>query len=491
MKMATAISLVLFMAIAASPSLGKEAEKTAGKPMKKFVTEQATFVLYMPEGWKASEGDQGKFKTLLVNDPSSLYSAAMFYGSSPTGKDVLALASFFANNIRKQLPDLNIVKVMASPDKKKVVFDANYTDRQKKRKEFRVWVTGGDGNFTYLSIEAPEGQLAGSRQLLLTILSNVRIMKGAMGATQPASAPAKVSFVPVRLPDGSASFQLPQGWKHQSFGTGFFVAKDPGGLYSFMVAAAEAVTPQLGVKGQGLVVSPYLAPSRALQFFAARQNLLPNMQFLQVIPRQDLGRQIGQVYTSGPVTVEEFVYSFTSQGQRCKGYSFGISFGSRLNTNWKLWHMTVAAPADQFDAFSPNFVTMCLSYKINDQFAQNYIAQGMAKLRQMQQQTSQMVARNAQDIHQMMQAAYDERQKSMDYIDYQRTNYIRGNSDWVSGMEGGTIYHSDSWGTKNTTTGEYYGGQPYNYFNFTGQNPKYNEQMQEINNRELYEKYRK
>jgi len=317
MKNAVAISLILLLAIFATPSHGQQASKTAGKPMKKYVTEQATFVLYMLEGWKASEADQGKFRTLFVNDPSGLYSAAMFYGSSPTGKDVLALASFFANNIRKQLPDLNIVKVMTSQDRKKVVFDAIYTDRQKKRKEFRVWITGGDGNFTYSSIEAPEGQLTGSRQLLLTILSNVQIMKGAIGATQAGSAPAKVSFVPVRLPDGSASFQIPQGWKHQSFGTGFFVAKDPSGLFSFMVAAAEAVTPQLGVKGKGLVVSPYLPPSRALQFFAARQNLLPNMQFLQVIPRQDLGRQIGQVHTSGPVTVEEFVYTFTSQGQRC------------------------------------------------------------------------------------------------------------------------------------------------------------------------------
>ena len=152
-----------------------------------------------------------RIRTFFVNDPSGLYSAAMFYGSSPTGKDVLALASFFANNIRKQLPDLNIVKVMTSPDKKKVVFDAIYTDRQKKRKEFRVWITGGDGNFTYSSIEAPEGQLTGSKQLLLTILSNVRIMKGAIGATQAGSSPVKAPMVQTRLHDGSATFEIPQG----------------------------------------------------------------------------------------------------------------------------------------------------------------------------------------------------------------------------------------------------------------------------------------
>jgi len=61
----------------------------------------------------------------------------------------------------------------------------------------------------------------------------------------------------------------------------------------------------------------------------------------------------------------------------------------------------------------------------------------------------------------MMQAACDERQKSMDHIDYQRTNYLRGQQDRVSSMEGGSVYHTDSRGTKNTATGEYRKGQPY------------------------------
>ena len=487
MKKAAAIFLILFLAITATPSHGKEPTKRAGQPMKKYVTEQATFVLYMPEGWKASEGDQGDFKTLFVSDAGGLHGVAMFFGVSPTGKDVVSLASLFANRIRNRFPDLILPKVMVSHDRRRVVFDGIYTDGQKRRREFRCWVSGGDGNFTYSSIEAPEGEIGRAKQLLITILSNVQIMKGAF---QGKAAPVKVAMTQARLNDGSATFQIPQGWKYQSFGTGFFIAKDTSGLFSFMVAAAEAITPQLGVKGRGLVVSPYLAPSRALQFFAARQGLLTNMQFLQVIPRQDLRQQIGRVYTAGPVTAEEFLYTFTSQGRRCKGYSFGISFGSRLNTNWRLWHMTVAAPAEQFDAFAPNFITMCQSYKINDKFAQDYIARGMARLRQMQQETAAMVSRNAREIHEMMQAAYDERQKSMEYIDYQRTKYIRGESDWVSSMEGGTIYHSERWGTENTATGEYYEGQPYNYFNYTGKNPKYNEQMQEINNRELYEKYK-
>ena len=482
-----AISLMLLVLIFVVPTCGEQVSKTAG-PMKKYVTERATFILYMPEGWKASEGEQGNFKTLFINDPNGRYGVAMFYGVSPAGKDVIAFASLFANRISNQFPDLTLPKVMISRDRGRVVFDGIYTNAQKKRREFRCWVSGGDGSFLYQSIETPEGQMAGAKQLLLTILANVQIIKGGFVVR---SAPGQVSMTQARLHDGSATIQIPQGWKLQSFGTGYFIAKDSNGASTFMVAGAEAVTPQLRVRETpALAVSPYLAPHQALRFFAGRQGLATNMQFLQVIPRQDLSQMIGQVHTAGPVTAEEFLYTFVSQGHRCKGYSFGISFGSRLNTNWKLWHMTAGTTLDQFDAFVPAFATMFQSYKIDDKFAQDYIARGMARLRQMQQETSRMIARNAQDIRQMMQAAYDERQRSMDYIDYQRSNYIRGNSDWVSSMEGGTIYHSDRWGTKNTATGEYYEGQPFNYFNYTGKNPRYNEQMEEINSRALYEKYK-
>jgi len=56
-------------------------------------------------------------------------------------------------------------------------------------------------------------------------------------------------------------------------------------------------------------------------------------------------------------------------------------------------------------------------------------------------------------------------------------------------MEGGTVYRSDSWGTKNTTTGETWEGRPYDYVHFEGKNPKYNEQMQPVDSRALWERH--
>ena len=151
--------------------------------------------------------------------------------------------------------------------------------------------------------------------------------------------------------------------------------------------------------------------------------------------------------------------------------------------------MTVGTPSDKFDSFVPTLAAMMQSYRINDQFAADYVARGMARVREMQRQTSELVARNAQEIHSMMQAAYDERQRSMDYIDYQRTSYIRGTQDWISSMEGGTIYHTDSWGTRNTYTGDYYEGTPFDYVHFQGQGLRYDEQMTPIDSRELWERH--
>ena len=396
--------IVILLFFVSSAWVIRAQTKSASAPMKKYVTEQASFVLYAPEGWKASEDVQGQFRTVIASDPTGLYVVALFHGVNPAGSDLLALAGHFVNGIRNQYPDLKLPNVMASRDGKTLAFDGVYTDAQRRKKEFRSWMTGADRNFLYSSIEAPEGQLASSKQLLLTILSNVRIMKGAYQAGAEATS---VPLKPCRLHDGSATFQIPRDWNFQSLGTGSLVARDPDGLCSFIVGKVEFLTPQVNINVPGAIVSPYLVPHRAMQFIAGRLGLATNMQFLQVIPRQDLNQQLSRGYTAGPAAAEEFLYTFQAQGRRCKGYSFGMSLGSRLNTNWSFWHITVGAPSEQFDAYAPTFASMVQSYRIDDQFAMRYVAQGVARLRQMQQQTAQMVARNRQEISQMMQKTQD------------------------------------------------------------------------------------
>ena len=481
-----AIAAVLLRPGIGAAQTGKGSQAAPG--MQKVVTEKATFVLYVPRGWKAVEGTEGAARTVRASDTSGRSAVFFSTGAAPQGENAAALAKRANAGLGRQAGDLAIRSAFSSRDGSALVYDGVYTPPKRGKTEFRTWVSRKGDDFTLSRIEAPAGQFEAMKPMLLTVLSNIRVTKGSF-AIQAAAAPVEVQLVTHRLRDGSASFLMPQGWQCQDTGKGLFAAGDPSG-YSFISGNVELLTPQMRVNPPGILVSPYLAPGQAWQFITARYGLASNMRFEKVIPRADMARQMGQVYTVGPVTVEELVYTFTSrEGRPTKGYTYGISFGSRLGTNWSFRRLTVTAPADRFGAWAGTFGSMMGSYRINERWAQEYVTQGARRLREMQQQTSAMVARNAQEIRQMMQAAYDERQRSMDYIDYQRTSYIRGQQDWISSMEGGAVYRSDSWGTKNTTTGEYWEGKAYDYYRFQGQNPKYNEQMQPVDSRALWERH--
>ncbi len=462
--------------------------KTTTKPqMKKYVTKDASFVLYMPGDWRCSEAEREGYRELELSDANGDYEVVAYFGRDFSGGDAVAVAKQFIAILGRDHSDLQIADAKVSAEKNRLVFDGTYSDPQEGAREFRSWASVGNDNFICSRIVGPSGKLESKKKELLTILSNVQAMKGAFEYSGPA--PVQESLSTYRLSDGSCSFKMPQDWKVQEIGKTQFVAYDAEG-YSFTSANADCVTPVLGLQNSPIPVSDYLVPHEALKFLGEQSGLLTKMNVIEVNNRPEIAQAIGHVYTVGKVTVEDFLYTCrTKEGLAAKGYTLGFSFDTRLGTNWSFRHLTVIAPEDKFDAYTPTFAAMMGSYTIDQEWARNYVAQGQARLRQMQQQTSELVARNSQEIHDMMNAAYQERQTSQDYIDYQRTSYIRGEQDWVSDMEGGTVYHTDSWGTKNTATGENFEGQPYNYVNFTGQNPKYNEQMTSIDSRQLWEQH--
>jgi hypothetical protein len=461
----------------------------AGFPaMEKYVSPQANFSLYKPAGWTVAENGNDSSFSIMVTDPSGKVSASQFYGKDQFKGVILSAAGFICQPLQKQCPDLKLDSAFISPDKKHMSFMMYYTDPAKGRREAQCWITLQNNTFLSSMCQASPGQLKAQKPLLLSIISNIHLFKGGFSDTAGSAAPKTISLKQCRLNDGSASFSIPQDWTFISMGNGQLFAKDASGLASFIVANVDIITPRLGVSVPNTPVLPYMAPDQAIAALFSWRAGINDMRFIDVKPRNDIAQQMMQVYTAGPVQSAELIYTFTSQGRACKGFTFGNSMGSNLGMNWKYFHMTVTAPAEQFDGYAPSYATMMESYHIDDQFAQRYIANGIQRLRQLQKQTNQVMARTREEISSMMQAAYDERQRSQDYIDYQRTNYIRGEQDWISSVEGGAVYHTDTWGTQNTYTGESWEGAPFDYLHFTGENPKYNEQMTAIDNRQLYDK---
>ena len=110
----------------------------------------------------------------------------------------------------------------------------------------------------------------------------------------------------------------------------------------------------------------------------------------------------------------------------------------------------------------------------------------MARWRQLVAETSGKIAAISRDIAEINRSICENNARSKEYLDYQRTRYIRGEQDWISRTEGGTVYRSDSWGLQNLTSGGYVAeGEPFNYTHFTGQGFKGD--LIPIDNRAIYE----
>jgi hypothetical protein len=479
MKRAGLLILMIALAAASCSKSGEKAKSAPRPPIKKYVTPGAEFVLYMPEGWTCAQKTEDGSLSLVVEDPKAQFRAVMEYGAGAGAGNEQAKRAI--ERLAARFPALRIENSMRNSDFSRVVFDGSYADPAGGKREFRCWVTSGPGNSLCSRIEGPEGRLGEEREMLLSILANVRLIKGAFGA----GGEAPIELVPYRLTDGSARFRIPRDWRVQDLGQARFVAVDPSGRFSFMVAKAEMVTPRLGVRSPGLIVLPYQTPHEALRSLCAQMNIAWNMQFLSVNRHPELEALAAGNGTAG---IEDFLYTCDGRSGPSKGFTFAMCFYSRLGMNWSMSHFTVAGPADQFDAFAPHFADMLQSYTIDAAWVGDYIRRGLDNLRRLRQRTGEIIARNAEEIRSMMQAAYEERQQSQDYIDYQRTSYIRGEQDWISSVEGGTVYRSDSWGLTNTATGDFHEGQPFDYVHFQGENPKYRETMIPVDNRELFEK---
>jgi hypothetical protein len=59
-------------------------------------------------------------------------------------------------------------------------------------------------------------------------------------------------------------------------------------------------------------------------------------------------------------------------------------------------------------------------------WAKDYIAKGLARWRQLVAETSRKIAANSRDIAEINRSIYENNARSKEYLDYQRTRYIRG-----------------------------------------------------------------
>jgi hypothetical protein len=337
-------------------------------------------------------------------------------------------------------------------------------------------------------IEAAEGQLAEAAPLLLQILANLRVAKGiysfdeggqmaqpAQGQSQPAQ------LFPQELGSGWAKLSTPRGWQTADLGQGACIATDAGQRLYFMVAGAEFFTPRYCTRGvQGVLCSEFRTPSDAFAFSAAQTGRASNFRFQFVKQRSDL-LQFMRSFAGPlrPVAVEDFAYTCTVKGSPYRGFSTGGCSGDAMQASWRLWHFTIMAPSEEFDAALPTLAAVMGSYELNREMAGRRIVDNLQNYYAGLRNLSNRIARNSEQMRRENLELFMERGRVRDYLSYQTTRMIMGEYDYLAGSYG--YVRGDPSGLY-TAEGNKITSEPYG--------ESVTRHMQEINCRRLYEQVR-
>jgi hypothetical protein len=442
-----------------------------GKPdfsnFEYVVTEDATFGLYKPKGWKVGTQKYPNGRMVFVTDPKDLSHVNMiFLEKIDPNLDSVTFAGATLKNTSKQMPSLKILEAKSSRDRMHTVVKYQRSGPKNILIEGKYCFNVKRPTAVVFGYEAPSKDFKAMVPTLLNIIANITLLDDQayqkLASQKKEGGSMLLPMKPTSAPDGTCSLLVPEGWKLTA-GQGRALCASPDGDTGFIFTLIEFV-------GQSKI--PYFDSSKIP---GLHYNYMPPTDALVVASRhlgssnhRIMERHPNPSLTTPKGAAETTLISYTSKsGVSCIGY-FDVVGSYPSNTGqWGIIPMGFWAPQSQFSRYLPFLIKIMESFQINQQWAAEQVRQGMARVREMMQKTSSMMSRYAEEMRQSSLAAHQNRMKSSDFISYKFSTYMRGEQEWVTALEGGKIYSSDHWGLSSggKTIVE---GQPFNYYNYRG-----------------------
>jgi hypothetical protein len=485
-----AIAALLFVAILPRPLPAKSTP--AFSDYEYQVTEDGSFGLYKPKGWKVDTRRSSGGKTIHLSDRKGVSRVEMtFLEAVDPRLDSVSLAAATLKEFQARMAGLKIIEARSNRDRTRTVVKYVRSGPGKTSLEGRYTVNVKRPSAVAFGYEAPSKTFRESVPNLLTVISNISLLdeqayrqrtSGAKGGK-----PVEMSMKRTQAPDGTCSLLVPEGWKFTA-GKGAALCASPDGDTGYLFSVIEFVGPSRipyfdSSRIPGDLRFAYMPPTDAL-VTAMRHFGSRNHRVVERHPNPSFAGQAAGMLKRGS-DAEIAVISYTSKnGVPCVGYFEVLGLHPMNTGQWGIIPMGFWAPASRFAQSLPSLVKISESYRINEKWASEYVRQGMANVRAMMKKTSSMMSRYSEEMRQSSLAAHQERMKSGDFISYKFSTYMRGEQEWVTALEGGKIYTTDHWGL--SSGGKLLiEGPPFNYYNYQG-DVKYGD-IPVDSSREVYE----
>ena len=456
--------------------------------LKLYVAQDKTYALYKPADWVVHDEARPDSLRITVMAPDQSAAVDFLWARNPRGQ-VNALLALEAYRQRLVPSGAELVwkEVFRSPDQTRATAALQYR-APRLALQGAFYFEASPKALTAQGYLAREGQLAQQRPLLFNIMASLAFSK------RPAPPPGQATafnpqyvnppLVSRRASDGSLSLNTPQDWGFAAAkGTVIAGAPNGGQGFAFLTLAGNPLLRQATV-AQGVIAQNYLAPPQALKVILAgfgHRNIAIQQHQADPAGSQEFAQRVGRRGEA-----QDIVATWTSaKGTACLGFFKVISAAPSPTGLWFCLLAGVWGPRQDFHRHFPLLEKVASSFAINDQYARRYIQDGLRRARELHDKTVAAMRENARGREQQ-QADWEARQKRKEFADSKWDDYRRGNSYWVSDLENGKVYRSDSHGTRDTASNDYYEGRGYNYTNFEGRNPRHpSETMREVTSYEV------
>ena len=468
------ILLAALLMVIFSPQKSHPKENPVFSNYEYCVTDDRTFGLYKPKGWKVGTQKYPNGRMVSVTDPKDLsYVSMIFLEKIDPNVDSVAFAVATLKNVSKQMPNLKLREARSTPDRMHTVVKYQRNGPQNILIEGRYCFNVNRPTALVSGYEAPAKDFKERVPTLLTVVANITILDDqAYQKLASQAKDGKSAMLPMKktsAPDGTCSVMVPEGWNLiAAKGAAVCASPDENAGYIFITQnfVARSRIPYFDSSKMPGLHYEYMRPIDAL-IVAARHMGASNHRVLERHANPSAAME-GSVFLKKQVDAEIALISYTNRkGMPCIGYYDVVGSPPDNAGQWGIIPMGFWAPQSQFARYLPSLIQIAESFRINDEWASKYVQQGMAKVREMMKDTSSMMSRYAEEMRQSSLASHQNRMKSSDFISYKFSTYMRGEQEWVTGLEGGKIYTSDQYGLSS-------GGQtliegpPFNYYNYQG-----------------------
>jgi hypothetical protein len=470
--------LILFSALLTAAFTPQELS-AQGKPVfsnfEYQVTEDGAFGLYKPKGWKVNTQKFPNGKMVFVTDREDLSHVNMIFLENIDPKhDSVTLAGATLKNVSGQMAGLKILEAKSAADRMHTAVKYQRGGPQNSLIEGKYCFNVKRPAAVVFGYEAPAKKFKEMVPTLLTVVSNITLLDEQayqrLASQGKGGGPVLLPMKKTPAPDGTCSLLVPEGW-NLAAGKGAALCNtrdgDTGFIFTVIEFVGKSQIPHFDSSAiPGNLRYNYMPPIDALMV-AMKHLGSTNPRVLERQSNPAVANQ-ATAFLKRKTDAEIAVISYTSKnGVPCVGY-FDVLGSHPTNTGqWGIIPTGIWAPASQFGRSLPSLIKVAESFQINQQWASEQVRQGMANLREQMKKTSSMMSRYAEEMRQSSLAAHQNRMKSMDFISYKFSTYMRGQQEWVTGLEGGKIYTSDHWGISSggQTIVE---GPPFNYYNYQG-----------------------